>query len=262
MTLVTNSAAISTPAVTHCLDSRFVVVWQDINGVDLKARFITAQGEVDGPEFQINTTPNATRPAAMQRSERAFGQSEFTVAWNRKDTAQADIGQVLMQRFSGDGTKVGGEIVVSSTTANVTCTPVIVRLSNQIVVAWATAGTGFEGLRASFFKPDGTKVREVRIDARNPVNIGPIAGAALLNGTFAIVWHGGDNVATAHPHLQILKSDGTTIGPETTPNIKSGQLAMSLLVPFLAEEQGAFVVAFQEMYLDDLNTPRTQVITK
>lgn len=254
--LITNitNAAISTPAVASLGDSRFVVVWQDVNGVDLKARFITAQGEVDGPEFQINTTPGATRPAVMQRSDR--GNPEFTVAWNNKDTRK-----VLLQRFR-DRAKVGGEIVVSSTEVRVEDTPVIARLSNRIVVAWATAGTGLQGLRASFFQLDGTKVTEVRIDAGNPVNMGPIAGAALENGTFAIVWHGGDRVP-ASPHLQILRSDGTRIGPEKTPNIHPGQLAMSWLLPFVVpDERGAFVVVCQEPYVDDFNRTRTLLITK
>src|SRR5262249_37656775 len=92
------------------------------------------------------------------------------------------------------------------------------------------------------FKPDGTKVTEVRIDAGNPVNIGPIAGAALENDTFAIVWHGGDNVAAARPHLQILRSDGTSIGPEKTPRMGPGAMAMSWLLPVPPAERGAFVV--------------------
>jgi len=225
--------------VTSTGQGRFVVVWEDVHSPYLKARFITAEGEADGPEFQMSTTPRATRPAAMQR--RDLGDPEFAVAWNSEDTRQ-----VLMQRFRGDGTKVGGEIVVSSTEVRVEDTPVIARLSDRIVVAWATAGSGGEGLRASFFKPDGTKVTEVRIDADNPVNMGPIAGAALENDTFAIVWHGGDNVAAARPHLQILRSDGTKIGPEKVPRMGRGPMAMSWLLPVLPNERGAFVVVSQD----------------
>jgi hypothetical protein len=235
MTLISNTA-ISRPAVTSAGQGRFVVVWEEINSKHLKARFITAEGAADGPEFQMNTTPRATRPAAIQTPN--FGETEFAVAWNSVDTHR-----VLMQRFRGDGAKVGGEIVVSSTAVRVEDTPVIAMLSNRIVVAWATAGNGGEGLRASFFKPDGTKVTEVRIDAGNPVNMGPIVGAALVNDTFAIIWHGGDNVAAARPHLQILRPDGTKIGPEKRPrHIVSGQMAMSWLLPLLPNERGAFVV--------------------
>jgi hypothetical protein len=149
-----------------------------------------------------------------------------------------------MQRFRGDGAKVGGEIVVSDTEVRVEDTPVIARLSNRIVVAWTTlrSGGGAEGIRAAFFNLDGTKVTEVRIDAGNQVNMGPIAGAALENNTFAIVWQGGDNVAAVRPHLQILRENGTAIGPEKTPRIPTGQMAMSWLLPVLPDEKGAFVV--------------------
>src|SRR5262245_20449956 len=144
MALITNSA-LSKPAVTSTGQGRFVVVWEDNSiGIPLKARFITAAGEADGPEFQMNTTPGASRAAAMQR--RDLADPEFAVAWNRESTRQ-----VLMQRFRGDGAKVGSEIVVSSMEVEVKYTPVIAKLSNRIVVAWTTFGEGREGLRASFF---------------------------------------------------------------------------------------------------------------
>lgn len=205
MTLITNTA-ISKPAIACTGDARFVVVWEVANGADLMARFINADGEVVGPEFRVNTSlGGATRPVATQTGD--FGNPGFAVAWNDENSHR-----VLMQVFRGDGSKVGGEIVVNSVAARVEDTPMVAKLSNQIVVAWTSAGAGGDGLRASFFKPDGTKLGEVRVDAGNAVNMGPIAGAALENDTFAVAWHGGSNVASARPHLRILKSDRTTIG--------------------------------------------------
>jgi hypothetical protein len=115
--------------------------------------------------------------------------------------------------------------------------PVIARLNNQIVVAWATGGLGGEGVRAAFFNPQGGRLGEVRIDNGTAVNIGPLVGTALTNDTFAILWQGGDNLAGVRPRVQILKPDQTKLGPEKLPNLSGrGDMSMTVLFPSIAEE--------------------------
>jgi hypothetical protein len=68
------------PAIAGNGDSDFVVVWNDIGGVNLKGQIFGADGTTSGSAFPINTTSEGTHflPAATMLSGFSPG---FVVAW-------------------------------------------------------------------------------------------------------------------------------------------------------------------------------------
>src|SRR5262249_44230475 len=148
----------------------------------IRGRVITGTGEIASDRFDISTHAGATLPSAAVCGDQ--NNPGFAVAWNDTNTKT-----VKMRVFHN--IDPGNEITVSSGEVRTEDRPVIARLTDhQIVVAWASGRVGGEGVRAAFFTAAGNKLGEVRVDHGSLVNIGPLAGAALENGTFAIVWRG------------------------------------------------------------------------
>lgn len=234
VTLTTSASSTSVTGIASTGDSHFAVVWEEASTF-IRGRIITGDGQTASDRFDVNPDGFATLPSVTTSGDRE--DPGFAVAWIDLTTRQ-----VKMRIFHGiDG---GDEILVSSGGVRLEDRPVIARLDNQIVVAWATGGLGGEGVRAAFFNPQGDRLGEVRIDNGTAVNIGPLVGTALTNDTFAILWQGGDNLAGVRPRVQILKPDQTKLGPEKLPNLSGrGDMSMAVLFPSIAEERGEFVVA-------------------
>jgi hypothetical protein len=116
----------------------FLVVWHDVGEVDLKGQIFHTDGEKRGDEFLINTTRGGTHTLPAIAMVFAGGNLGFIVAWI------ADLGPstpvILLQRFAPDGTKHGGEILVSTSEVDPNHRPAIARLRNDFfVVSWVSA---------------------------------------------------------------------------------------------------------------------------
>jgi hypothetical protein len=234
MQLITNTASPSSvTGIASTGGGDFVVVWEDAGGSVIRARVITADGDIASDRFDVSVRGFSTLPSVTVSGDPS--EPGFAVAW-----VDAVNRQIKMRIFRG--IEPGDEIVVSNGDIRIEDRPVISRLSNQIVVAWATGDNGLQGVRAAFFDPDGSRKHDVRVDSGNLVNIGPLAGAALENNTFAFAWRGGPAASTG-TRVRVLKADGTAIGDEQAPDIRHGEMAMSVLFPTIAEERGHFVIA-------------------
>jgi large repetitive protein len=232
------------PAIAGNGASDFVVVWNDIGGVNLKGQIFGADGTTGGSAFPINTTTEGTHflPAAAMLSGFSPG---FVVAW----IAQGPAGHnVLVQRFDPNGKKRGGEIQANSADVNTEHPPVIVRLTDlNFVVSWATAHLD-EGIRARIFKPDGRTVgQEFGVNTSTGVHFAPI-GTELDDGGFAIAWQGGPSLFRTFPRLQMFQPDGSKSGSETGPNLSGfkDEMAMTFLAAPPDSEPGHFAIAYIE----------------
>jgi hypothetical protein len=242
--LVSASTSPLPPAIAGNGASDFVVIWNDLGGVDLKGKIIRARGVTTGEEFKVNTTAGThTFPAVAMMAGFAPG---FAVAW----AADGPMGRnVLLQRFAPDGTKTGPEIRVNTTDVNAGHRPAIARLPDlSFVVCWVSANLQ-EGIRGRIFRPDGTASGdEFRVNTSDGVHFGRIGIATLENNSFVVAWRGGSNFASAErtARLQIFDPTGSKVGPEIVPNFVgfTGEMAITFINnPNLGAEPGHFVIA-------------------
>ena len=80
------------PTVAVGDGGQFVVAWSEGTAYDVRAKHISAQGEA-GPEFVVNTTPEASLRPWVD-----FDEGGFVVTWTLALTAD----EVLAQRYRGD----------------------------------------------------------------------------------------------------------------------------------------------------------------
>lgn len=138
--------------------SAFVVAWaslgQDGNGNGVYAQLYSAAGAKNGGAFRVNTlTAGSQRDAAIARLQNG----SFVIAFSSENRQ----GDVLMQRFSAAGAKVGANIRVNTYTERDQQSPSITGIgTGGFVVLWQShdqdgSGRGIYGQR---YAPNGLKV--------------------------------------------------------------------------------------------------------
>lgn len=182
-------------------DGGSVIVWssylQDGSGWGIFGQRYDGMGEKLGGEFRVNTTTHSAQHAA---SVAAFDNGDFVVAWMTLKNTGWDIHTQVFQR---DGSPVGGEVLVSGTTAGNQVHPFVETLTNDnYVVAWQgrgrVGGVETQGIFARIFNQSGESVSH-QIPISN-VNFGgqeQFDLAATPNGGFAVAYQGsgnGDNI--------------------------------------------------------------------
>jgi Ca2+-binding RTX toxin-like protein len=249
----------SSPAVTALSDGRFVVAFRDnskttgdISGEAVRAQIFNADGSKSGAEFLVNaTTLNSQNDPAIT----ALSNGGFVVTFADYSEKGADLSGVAVraQIFSADGTKLGTDFVVNTTTSGTQYTPDITALANgKFVVTFSDASeTGDDtsgwAVRAQIFDANGIKSGSEFVV--NSTTTGAQQGPGiqgLSDGRFVIVYTdtsqtAGDTSSSAI-RMQIFDADGTTWGTELLVNTTTlnGQSQ-----PEITElSDGRFVVTF------------------
>ncbi len=128
--------------VTMLADGRFVVVYQSRNAdgtFEVYLQRYAANGSAIGGETRVNTTTvsSAQQPIA---SVSADAGGNLTVVWNSAADG-AGIG-VVGRRFSWNGSAIGAEFQVNTTTAGDQLWPeVVAQPGGRFIVAWGGNGT-------------------------------------------------------------------------------------------------------------------------
>lgn len=122
------------PSIAALSDGGYVVAWtssgQDASGNGVYAQRYTADGIQTGMEFRVNTT---TASDQMRPSISALNDGGFVVVWQ----SSGQGGSVYGQRYAVDGTVVGAEFRVDTTTGYNGENPDITILNDGgFVVAW------------------------------------------------------------------------------------------------------------------------------
>ncbi|MCK5453499.1 MAG: hypothetical protein KAJ16_04010, partial [Calditrichia bacterium] len=182
------------PAVAMAPNSDFVVVWaaqlDSINQYDVYGQ-IYRNNQTFGSNFLINTTQthSQTRPKVAINAD-----GSFIVVWDSWFQDSSDRG-VYGQRFDANGTKVGAEFQINTTTTYSQARPDIAMTQNgEFVVIWESwkqdvatpSGYGIFGQR---FDASGSKIGgEFRINSyTNDYQwFGDIL--AMDDGKFVVVW--------------------------------------------------------------------------
>ncbi|MBZ0122856.1 MAG: hypothetical protein K8F31_03125, partial [Roseovarius sp.] len=124
----------------------FVIAWVDYSDdhADIRAQIFAADGTAVGGEFLVNATTaeNQNDPQIT-----ALAGGGFVITWRDWSQSGGDTSQsaVRAQVYAADGTPVGGEMLVNTTTTGVQADPQITSLAGGgFVITWSDASSGSE----------------------------------------------------------------------------------------------------------------------
>ncbi|MBS0552232.1 MAG: hypothetical protein JSS47_06835, partial [Proteobacteria bacterium] len=185
---VENSAQYE-PSVTVLNDGSFVVAWrsdnQDPDGgySGVYAQRFAANGTALGGEFRVNTYTDYWQ---FDPSIAALTGGGYVVSWTSYAQDGGGSYGVFAQRFANDGTRLGDEFRVNTTTASNEDEPSVTALANGgFVIAWSNGSRIYvQQYDANGVAVDG----EIRVDAKDDnYAVEPVV-QGLANGNFVVSW--------------------------------------------------------------------------
>jgi hypothetical protein len=246
------------PAIAGLPDGRFIAAWTDSSGAGeadvtaIRAQIFNADGTRSGAEFLVNTT---TQNGQEHPTIAALADGHIAVAWVDYSATGGDTSSsaIRAQLFNSDGTRLGNEILVNTTTASAQVDPVITKLvDGRFVVAWTdfsqTGGdTSGPAVRAQIFNGDGSKSGgEILVNTATTGNQQQPSIAALPDGGFVAAWgDGSGGIETGFQvRAQLFGSDGSKLGAEFVANttVEGAQWRPAVT----ALDAGRFAVAWED----------------
>ncbi|MET4203036.1 hypothetical protein [Bradyrhizobium sp. LA6.12] len=249
------------PTVTGLANGGFVVTWDDASGTlgdasgtSIKAQVYAADGSKVGSEFRVNTE---TADGQLAPVITGLSNGGFVVTWfdNSQTLGDSEGTSIKAQVFSADGTPVGSETLVNSSTSYSQFAPTVTGLSNGgFAVTWTDdSGEGGDddgtSIKAQLFAADGSKVGPeflVNTETGGSQDNATITG--LANGGLVVTWEDlsgtlGDGDATS-VKAQMFAADGSKVGSEFLVNTAT---ASDQLKPTIsALPNGGFVVTWYD----------------
>ncbi|KPF79313.1 hypothetical protein IP88_02090 [alpha proteobacterium AAP81b] len=189
------------PTVTGLADGRFVIGWASFptspgfnEYENIKARIFEADGYAADDEFLVNTeTANLqTFPTIT-----ALTNGGFVIGWedNSQTLGDSSGSSIKAQVYAADGSRVGSEFLVNTTTAEHQFQPAIAGLaSGGFLAAWTDFSGDNNFILAQYFAADGTPIGDevsVPTGFDRGFQLHP-AIAGLSNGGFVVGWQDGD----------------------------------------------------------------------
>ncbi len=187
------------PSVAVDNDGDFVVVWEsdDIQFLhyNVKAQRFDSEGTMIGQEFQVNTFSTFRQ---WHSDVDMDSEGNFVVVWHSQKSTPPDdssLSAIQAQRYASDGSPIGGEFQVNTTTQALEDFPqVSVEEDGSFMVVWETSKTpgdvdGWNAIAAQQFDTDGNKVgSEFLVNSYTPLTQDQpkIAGDGM--GRFVVVW--------------------------------------------------------------------------
>ncbi len=223
------------PKVARDATGDFVVVWQsylqDGDSSSIHGQRFSSSGITQGVEFQVNTfTTNRQRTAAV--AKRSDG--DFVVVWNSGNYSSpgsdGDGQGVAGQGFASDGSTIGGEFVVNTTTTDQQYYSAIAPYGpNRFLVTWSSGGPsdadGDEfGVFGQVIEIDGSKIGdEFQVNTYTTGTQWFPSMAGAENSTFMVAWQSYGSAETdtnlASVQAQVLQTvlfaDGFESGDTT-----------------------------------------------
>ena len=236
------------PALARLANGTLVAVWESSTGEDVKGRLLAADGTAIGTEFLVNTATadNQTTPAVT-----GLAGGGFVVTWATSDIAQdGSKDAVKAQLFDAAGTKLGGEFLVNTQTANIQWNPAITALdSGGFVIAWDTwdplqDGSG-RSVKAQIYDAAGARLGAeflVNTEAFNSQGFCDVT--TLSGGRFIVTWAtvGSTSALSWELRGQLFDAAGNKLGGEILVNTQTTNAQYENEVTTLAN--GGFVVTW------------------
>lgn len=243
----------SQPTVVGLSDGRFLVIWKSALYLEkIEAQIFDATGNPVGDTFSVGSTTLANNK--NPGSGTSVDTGRFVLTWEMWTGSGWDL---KAQIFEADGGKVGGEILVNTTTGGFwsqTASTISSLSGGRFVVTWTDWSEGGDdtsgsSIRALVFEADGSRSgTEFLVNTTTSNNQSETSIATLSDGRFVISWTdssstGGDTSGSAI-RAQIFESDGTRSGSEFLVNttISNGQSESSIA----ALSDGRFAISWTD----------------
>lgn len=208
------------PIITALAGGGFVATWQRENlstGYDLYQQRFDASGNKLGSETRINTTTSSD-----QESQQVIGLSGggYVVIWESLNQDGSGLG-LYSQRFSAGGVKLGGETLVTTTTADDQHDVAVAALKNGgYVVTWESSSGGIDDVFMQRYDANGNKLGgETPVNSTTTDDQDDPSIAVLGNGDYVITWTSdGQDGSGDGIYMQRFDASGNALGSETQVN--------------------------------------------
>ncbi|RTL21247.1 MAG: hypothetical protein EKK55_16455, partial [Rhodocyclaceae bacterium] len=209
--------------VTGLSDGSFVVLWTDQSGLDGSSYGIymqrySALGVALGGQQRVN----ATTSSQQELPTVAAYDGGFVTAWASYSQDGSGWG-IYAQRYANDGSAVGAEFRVNSTTSGEQYEPEVAALADgRFVVVWrdnSQDGSSY-GVYAQRYNADGTAAgSEFRVNTATSGAQYEPAVAMLEGGGFVVTWRSDNQDGSgAGVYAQRYAADGSALGGEFRVN--------------------------------------------
>ena len=216
---VATGSGAPTPTVGALTSGGYVIAWRtlDSSGSGIVAQVFNASGAI-GPAFPVNTS---TADEQTDPSISGLSSGGFVVTWMDRSGSGGDSppGAIKAQIFDASGAKIGGELLVNTSTAGSQELSTVTGLaSGGFVVTWKDENGDSSGtcIKAQIFDAAGARVGgEFLVNLVPWEDQGEPFVAALPSGGFIVTWShwstfGGDDNGSSIK-AQIFNASGTKI---------------------------------------------------
>jgi hypothetical protein len=233
--------------VAALADGGYVVTWtsygQDGGGYGVYAQRYTADGSALGLETRINFTTAYTQYLSTVA---ALADGGYVVTWSSDNQDGSGYG-VYAQRYAADGSAVGAETRINTTTVGTQYMSTIAALADGgYVVTWTAYDQDGNsvGIYAQRYAADGSAGAwgETRINTTTATTQDSSTVAALADGGYVVTWTSLQDGSSYDIYAQRYAADGNAVGAETRINTTTADIQNSSTVAALAD--GGYVVTW------------------
>jgi hypothetical protein len=262
-------------SVASFSDGSYVIAYTDTSYTDgeenagIRARIFNKDGTPAGADIHVNTTV-AGGQYLPQIAVLANG--DFVITWNDEGATGGDTSgdAVRGQMYHRDGSKVGGEFIVNtSTTGDQENSSVTALANGGFVVTWqdgSKTGGDASGLsvKAQIFDAGGHKVGGeflVNTQTKNDQSLSSVTALQGVNsGGFLAVWEDDSNLNNDGGRGGSIKgqrfdANGNKVGSEFLVDNKSANAYVNTVPSVTALSNGGYAVAWQAQVTNPQNNP-------
>lgn len=237
-----------TADATALRDGGFVVVWeslgQDGDDQGVYGQIYDNQGSKVGGEFLVNTT---TAKSQEDAEVTGLADGNFVVVWESEGQDGSSQG-VYGQIYNSQGSKVGGEFQVNTTTTNSQENPSVTNLADGgFIVTWESReqdGDG-EGIYGQRYNGNGNIIGNeflLNTTTNDDQDVPTVVG--LADGGFVTVWVSeGQDGSGEGIYIQRFDSSNNPVGNELQVNTETSKPQRDPHITGLTN--GSFVVTWE-----------------
>ncbi|MFN8375768.1 MAG: hypothetical protein U0694_23210 [Anaerolineae bacterium] len=225
------------PTVAMAENGNFVIAWSgSSSGDSIKSQRYNAAGVAQGGEI-IVSNPNAFHPQIAMDDA-----GNFIVVWDKFSSSD-----IYARRFSTNGTPLGAEFMVNTTTANEQTYPrVAMDADGDFVVTWMSGVVGIssDDIYAQRYNAAGiAQGSEFRVNTYTANSQSYPAVGMDSTGNFVVAWHGEGNGDTFGVFAQRYNALGAAQGSEFRVNMSTlGPQGISWVA---MNDNGNFIVIWE-----------------
>ena len=247
-------------------DTSYTEVGADASSSAIRAQVFDANNNKVGAEFQVNTSAAGGQ---YQSQIAILSSGDFVITWEDQGETGGDTSgeATRAQMYHRDGTRIGGEFIVNTTTTGDQGDPAITALSNGgFVVTWNdTSGVGGDSsgsVKAQLYDAGGQKVgTEFLLNTLTTGNQDEVSVSALkgASGGFVATWQDnsgtrGDDTREGSIIAQRFDNAGNKVGGEILVDTKD-MAYVNDVNNVVGLANGGFAVTWQAQSDNPQNNP-------